>query len=106
MPERFRAAWAERDNQTFTEGEKKELVLTKAERDPRLRQAALKKYGSVCMACGLVPRSLTQLDVHHKDPIAEGERTTLLDDVLVLCANFHRFAHTESPPLSLEALRE
>ena len=52
-----------------------------------------------------LPRVPIQLDVHHKDPIAEGERTTTLDDVLVLCANCHRLAHSESPPLSLDALR-
>lgn len=105
VPERFRSAWKYRDNKSFTEGTKRELVLSKAERNPMLRQAALRKYGLVCMACGLIPKVSTQIDVHHKDPIAEGERKTTVADVLVLCANCHRFAHSESPPLDLDALR-
>ncbi len=103
VPERFRSVWLERQ-QSFSEGGRKELVLSKAERNPMLRQSAIKKYGLVCMACGLIPKAASQIDVHHKDPIAEGERKTTLNDVLILCANCHRLAHTESPPLSLDAL--
>jgi len=106
VPERFKTAWRDRDNQSFLEGARKEVVLSKAERDPMLRQTAIRKYGLVCMACGYVPKVSTQIDVHHKDPIAEGERKTTVADVLVLCANCHRFAHSESPPLELEALRK
>jgi Rad3-related DNA helicase len=104
VPERFRSAWSTREK-SFQEGAKKEFVTSAAERDPRLRQAAIKKYGLVCMACGLIPRASSQIDVHHKNPVAEGERITTLKDVLVLCANCHRLAHTESPPLDLDALR-
>ena len=105
VPERFRPDWAGREKKSFIEGARQEIVYSRAERNPLLRQSALRRYGLVCMACGLVPRVSIQLDVHHKDPIAEGERTTTLDDVLVLCANCHRLAHSESPPLSLDALR-
>lgn len=104
VPERFRPAWAGREK-GFVEGTRQEIVYSRAERDPRLRRAALRRYGLVCMACGLLPKVTIQLDVHHKDPIAEGERETTLNDVLVLCANCHRLAHSESPPLSLDALR-
>jgi Rad3-related DNA helicase len=104
VPERFRSAWNARE-MSFKEGAKKEFVTSAAERDPRLRQAAIKKYGLVCMACGLIPKATSQIDVHHKNPIAEGERQTTLQDVLLLCANCHRLAHTESPPLDLDALR-
>lgn len=105
VPERFRGAWIDRDDQSFVEGARRELVLSRAERDPLLRQTALRKYGLVCMACGHVPRADREMDVHHKNPIAEGERRTTIADVLVLCANCHRFAHSESPPLDLDALR-
>ena len=104
VPERFRPDWDGREK-GFIEGARQDFVLSKKERDPLLRQAALKRYGLVCMACGLVPKVSSQLDVHHKDPIAEGERTTTLNDVLVLCANCHRLAHSEAPPLSLDALK-
>lgn len=45
------------------------------------------------------PRSL--IDVHHKNPLAEGIRVTTLADFALLCPTCHRFAHallrTESP---------
>ena len=90
VPERFSIAWTGR---TYLEGGKKELVMSKAERDPAVRRAALNHYGRKCMACGFVPKVDSQLDVHHRDPIAEGQRRTRIEDVMVLCANCHRLAH-------------
>jgi 5-methylcytosine-specific restriction protein A len=85
-------SWASR---TFSEGARQEVVLSKAERDPAVRRAALKHYGRKCSACGFVPQVDSQLDVHHRDPIAEGQRRTTLADVVVLCANCHRLAHAQ-----------
>ena len=102
IPERFAGQWASRE---FTEGGRKEMVLSKAERDPAVRKAALRHYGLKCMACAFSPRIESQLDVHHLDPIAEGERKTRLEDVVVMCANCHRLAHSTRPPRGLEALR-
>ncbi len=102
IPERFAGHWASRE---FTEGGRKELVLSKAERDPAVRKAALRHYGLKCMACGFSPGFEGPLDVHHLDPIAEGERKTRLEDVVVLCATCHRVAHSTRPPKGLEALR-
>ncbi len=90
VPERFSAAWIGR---TFVEGARKEFVLSKAERDPAVRRAALKHYGRKCKECGFVPKVDSQLDVHHLNPIAEGQRQTRIEDVVVLCANCHRLAH-------------
>lgn len=96
VPERFSAEWIGR---TYLEGARNELVLSKAERDPAVRRAALNHYGRKCMApgCGFVPKVDSQLDVHHLDPIAEGERRTRIEDVVVLCANCHRLAHSTQP---------
>lgn len=94
VPERFSAAWFGR---TYLEGARKELILSKAERDPAVRRAALKHYGRQCMECGFEPVVDSQLDVHHLDPIAEGQRRTKIEDVVVLCANCHRLAHTPHP---------
>jgi Rad3-related DNA helicase len=90
VPARFAAAWAGR---SFAEGARQEVVLSKAERDPAVRRAALRHYGKKCMECGFIPQVDAQLDVHHLDPIAEGRRRTTLADVVVLCANCHRLAH-------------
>ena len=103
IPDRFATNWIER---TFLEGARVEVTLSTSERHPLLRKAALKHYGSKCMVCCFTPRVDSQLDVHHLDPIAEGVRKTRLEDLAVLCANCHRLAHSASPPLGLEKLRE
>ncbi len=103
VPERFASAWNER---TYLEGARKEVVLSRAERDPAIRNAALKHYGRKCMV-SLCPHPImhvSQLEVHHLDPIAEGERKTRLADVAVLCAMCHRLAHSTFPPLTLAEL--
>jgi 5-methylcytosine-specific restriction protein A len=38
------------------------------------------------------PRSL--MDVHHRDPLAEGVRVTALADFQLLCPNCHRLVHS------------
>ena len=91
VPERF-------DAPTFLEGKRTEVTYSKHERDPAVRRRALKHYGLMCMVCGMVPRVDSQLDVHHRNPIAEGERRTTLADLAVVCANCHRWLHSESPP--------
>ncbi len=94
VPERFAAP-------SFIEGGRSEVTYSWAERDPAVRHAALKHYGFKCMLCGLVPRVASQLDVHHRDPIAEGPRRTTLADVAVVCANCHRLVHSVSPPMPI-----
>jgi predicted HNH restriction endonuclease len=42
-------------------------------------------------ACQVAQQHL--LDVHHLDPLAEGERKTKLTEVTVLCKNHHAEAH-------------
>jgi Rad3-related DNA helicase len=103
VPQRFQGAW---QNRGFLEGGRIELTLSKAERDPAVRKKALSHYGMQCMACGFQPKTANQLDVHHLNPVAlGGERITSLADVAVLCANCHRLAHSEQPPLAVDALR-
>ena len=40
---------------------------------------------------GIKPRSC--LDVHHKNPLAEGKRLTTRDDLAMLCPTCHRIEH-------------
>ena len=103
VPKRFRHDWQSRG---FLEGQRRELVLSKAERDPAVRKKALAHYGMKCMACDFVPKVPLQLDVHHLHPISEGgERLTSLADLAVLCANCHRLAHSVNPPMAMDVLR-
>ncbi len=84
IPARFRV-------QSFSEGQRVELVLSKAERDPMLRKAALKVHGAVCADCG--DTALHHLDVHHLNPVSEGQRKTTIKDVVVVCKNCHADRH-------------
>lgn len=102
VPERFASIW----QTSFSEGNRTEVTLSKAERDPSLRKTALKHYGLKCMACNFVPKVAVQLEVHHLEPIAEGVRQTTLKDLAVLCANCHRLAHSINPPIGLVALKD
>lgn len=100
-PSRFAQQWQER---VYQEGTRGQVVLSKAERDPALRMAALRKYGCKCAGCGFMPKVSQQIEIHHLYPIAEGERKTTLADVAPLCANCHRLAHSTTPPMPLDAL--
>lgn len=103
VPKRFRQCWAER---VFQEGQRTEFTLSKLERDASVRKAALAHFGQRCMSCGFLPRVLSQLDVHHLHPLADGgERLTALSDVAVLCCNCHRLAHSSAPPMTIAALQ-
>lgn len=103
VPERFAHAWVERGG---VEGQRELKLREEAKRLTASRQRALKAYGCQCMACGHRPLSQSVLDVHHLQPIAEGKRDTMLADLAVLCANCHRLAHTQDPPLTIAALRQ
>lgn len=62
-----------------------------------------KRQGRVqCDDCGFDPRNVSGipaarhrscLDVHHKDPLAEGVRLTTIDDFALLCPTCHRLEH-------------
>ncbi len=93
VPERFSHKWSER--MVFEEGQREQLELSKAERDPALRKAALNHYGTKCRHPGCEVNQTHLLDVHHLNPVSEGTRRTTLQDVTVLCANHHRQAHFE-----------
>ena len=102
-PTRFSTAWEARVRDGGNaEGARVDVVLSKAERDPSLRKRALAHFGLHCQACGLVPRVAAQIEVHHLDPISEGERRTTLDDLRPLCRNCHALAHSIYPPMPVE----
>jgi Rad3-related DNA helicase len=102
LPKRFSRSWEMR----LREGGRETVVLSRAERSPYYRQLAIKIHGNKCQACGFTPRASRQIEVHHLQPLAEGERDTTIEDLAVLCANCHALAHSESPPIPLDRLRK
>lgn len=98
IPSRFIVDW-----QRFEEGSQHLKAHLQRERNASLRAAALRHYGARCMEPGCEVKAPHLLDVHHTRPIAEGERRTTLDEIMVLCKNHHADAHHR---LRMAALKE
>lgn len=61
-----------------------------------------------CQTCGYSKRvnGRSIVECHHLLPLAGHHvRVTSLDDLICLCPNCHRVAHTATPPLSLSAIK-
>jgi len=96
VPERFLASWRVAlagQEVVYREGERQVVSSNSHIRNPLLRAAALRRYGSICMRCSFTAVSDRQLEVHHKFPIAFGTRVTKLEDVEVICRNCHGLLH-------------
>ncbi|MBE9029184.1 HNH endonuclease [filamentous cyanobacterium LEGE 11480] len=72
------------------------------ERDPKLRDAAIRIHGTTCVACGFNfaetygQHGAGYIQVHHLEPLgdAPGERCVNAEaDLIVLCANCHVMVH-------------
>jgi Rad3-related DNA helicase len=99
LPKRFTEAWLE--------GERSTVILSQTERSRAYRQKVLEHYGAKCLACQFEPRVVTQIQVHHLDPISEGVRETMMEDLVPLCANCHILAHSRKPnPLTIAELKQ
>ncbi len=88
------------------EGETKEYVAKVKKRAAWLANEFIREKQNkgllFCEQCGFNPKDKIQdsaislrtlLDVHHKDPLAEGKRETKICDFALLCPTCHRFEH-------------
>jgi hypothetical protein len=93
------------------EGHRMLRTANSAARSQALRKMALKIHGSSCAACGLNFRSKYKdiardcIELHHVVPVSSGVRKSTIKDLVPLCPNCHRVAHTEHPPLPVSAVR-
>ena len=83
-----------------SEGAAKTVYTTKYEGDPSVRRAFLKGKHLKCEVCGFDfedkygQLGAGYIEVHHKQPVSEGERITdLNNDLVMLCSNCHRIIH-------------
>jgi predicted HNH restriction endonuclease len=85
------------DDSTSNEGTKKIKSHFVSERDSSLRMRKIAAGGSICEICTInhFNGSLIYpiIDVHHDNPLANGERPTDLDDLSILCPTCHRAIH-------------
>lgn len=97
------------------EGRVTEGVVTRRERSPRNRLLCLSIHGHRCAVCGLQPETLygeagSIIEVHHLEPVsnlAEPRPYDPATDLVPLCPNCHRAAHTRRPvPWTIAELKE
>lgn len=105
--------------QAAEEGEEYFEEVKKRTRNRVLASCRLELDDLTCQGCGfLPPRELsaglplkgTVVEVHHMNPVAEGERETTLQDLLTLCPMCHRLLHAigrtlGAPLLGLDLLK-
>lgn len=102
--------------ETGIEGAESQHWITRYERDPKLRAAAIKLHGAACMGCGFNfekiygSLGLGFIEVHHTKPISFFGGPSAIDpatDLVVLCSNCHSIVHRRrQSPLSLAELRK
>lgn len=97
------------------EGAKTAVKVNKYERSRINRSACINHYGPICQACdfnfekiyGEIGKGF--IHVHHITPVSEMGGTYVLNpirDLIPLCPNCHAMIHKNTPPYSLNALRE
>lgn len=100
---------------TYKEGAEIRFVQTARERNPKLRNDAIRKYGKKCMVCGFdfderYGKDIAggYIEVHHVQMLSQssGQRETRLEDVRVVCSNCHRMIHKKKDMMDWMALKE
>jgi 5-methylcytosine-specific restriction protein A len=99
----------------FFEGATKQIVINKYERDPKARMKCIEHFGYSCRVCGMSfeeeygDLGNNFIHVHHIKPlseIGEGYKVYPEKDMCPVCPNCHAMLHKESPPLSIDDLKE
>ncbi|NRR90831.1 HNH endonuclease [Winogradskyella undariae] len=100
-----------------TEGGIKVATINKYERQPSIKNEAIKIHGLECVACGFNFQDFYGdwgkgfIEVHHIQPLSENKgieiETNPKTDLAVLCANCHRMVHRKKNiTLSVQELKE
>lgn len=98
------------------EGRAKLRYVTTYERNPKLREEAIRIHGCICAACGFdFNKTYGELGkgyihIHHKVPVSELEKPKEVNpktDLVPLCANCHSMIHRKKKStLSVEELQK
>jgi len=102
-------------NDRDKEGELKQSLITKRERNPRNRLLCLSIHGAICFVCKLDPKSIygsdlgSVLEIHHIEPLSEIEEARIYNprtDLVPLCPNCHRAIHKRKPAYKPNELKD
>jgi len=105
----------ELENQTLSEGAKKQVIVNAYERSLKARQECIKHYGTKCFICGFdfekkygeIGREF--IHVHHIKPLSEINeeyKVNPIQDLRPVCPNCHAMIHKKKPAYSIEEIKE
>jgi predicted HNH restriction endonuclease len=93
------------------EGEIYLAEVTKRKRDRALVRHRLEKDNYECQNCGFPiyvkserPLNSILVEIHHLNPIQDGERETKIEDLISLCPNCHKLIHAIGKELNADIL--
>ncbi len=99
----------------YWEGEWREVLGHRYERDPQVRHICIQYYGAKCIICGFDFSKhygyigAGFIEVHHLKPISDlgfEREVDPIRDLRPVCPNCHAMLHRRSPPYSIEELKE
>jgi len=92
------------------EGEKYLSEAKRISRNAEIVKSRKHKDNYACQACGykLKIGKTYIIDCHHLESISQsnGHAITSIDDLVSLCPNCHRIAHSSTPPLDVKEIKE
>ncbi|MDM7999699.1 MAG: HNH endonuclease [Dehalococcoidia bacterium] len=103
------------DSRTYVEGAVTRICVNAYERDRTARAACVEHWGDSCLVCGFRfedyygALGLDYIHVHHLKPLGEIGEEYVVDpknDLRPVCPNCHAMLHRETPPISIERLRQ
>lgn len=103
------------DSQQFVEGAKRQVIVNAFERSDAARRACIDHWGERCSVCSMLFEEMYGelgagfIHVHHLRPLAATRKQYKVDpvkDLRPVCPNCHAMLHQDSPPLSIDQLRE
>jgi hypothetical protein len=95
------------------EGKRRAMEIQRYSRDPGVVEARLRLDANTCKHCGFVvdsktfPRLLNMsrvVEIHHTRPLSEGQRKTIIEDLVTLCPTCHAVAHAIARALGEETV--
>lgn len=103
------------NQELFTEGLKKVVVVNSYERNPKARQKCIEYWKPICQVCDLdfykkygeIGKGF--IHVHHIIPISEIGVEYEIDpkkDLIPVCPNCHSIIHRVNPPLTIDELKK
>jgi len=102
------------ENQTLSEGAKKQVIVNAYERNPKARQECIKYYGTKCFICGFdFEKKYGEIGkgfihVHHIKPLSEINeeyKVNPIEDLRPVCPNCHAMIHKRKPAYNIEEIK-